>query len=112
MTVSDEDLKYLVENDYYDIPIHKDKDVEFIDVADIARELLERRERDRWIPVSERLPEVGQIVQWIHKHWNRVQEGYLTKQGHIQVWGRVYVSPNLNDSLVKWRPLPEPPEAD
>jgi len=74
----------------------------------IAAELLRRREADRWILNDERTPEVDEIVQWTHKSWKRVKEGYLTDTAHLKVWGGEYASVPKG---AMWKPMPEPPES-
>ena len=72
------------------------------------RELAELRERTRWIPVSERLPE------------DNVEVFFLTIQGRVMVgWHNsrvpqwisiVNYSANNYANVTHWMPLPEPPE--
>jgi len=62
----------------------------------------------RWIPVSERLPAVCEMVSWTHKSWLRTKEGYLTEIGRLHVWGGAYHT----ISGMKWRPLFQPPEIE
>ena len=76
-------------------------------------ERLKMREADleaerRWIPVSERLPAVCEMVSWTHKSWLRTKEGYLTEIGRLHVWGGAY----YKISGMKWRPLFQPPESE
>jgi hypothetical protein len=108
--ISDEGLKYLSSNVIYSIPIPVGDGnyVTFIDIADMARELLHSREANRWILNDERTPEVGEIVQWTHKSWKRVKEGYLTDTAHLKVWGGEYASVPKG---AMWKPMPEPPES-
>jgi len=111
--ISDEGLKYLSSNVIYSIPIPVGDGnyVTFIDIADMARELLHSREVDRWIPVSERNPlKKGfypvwytlkgkyeyQTDQWFDNGWQELDSEYYGN-GHV---------------LSCWHePLPEPPEA-
>ena len=40
----------------------------------------------RWVPATESLPEIGEVVQWSHVGWKHVKEGYLTASGILKVW--------------------------
>jgi len=104
MAISDEKLLFLVESDF----IEFGTDFDYDDVFIMAKELLARRISDRWIPVSERPPEVGEIVQWTHKSWKRIKEGYLTGTGRLKVWGGEYASVPKS---AMWKAMSEPPEA-
>jgi len=95
MTVSDERVcEYITW-------IHR-LDPEKQEIRDMATELLARREADRWIPTSEGMPEIGEVVQWSHKNWKRVKEGYLVASGRLKVWGGEY----SGLSGMKWKQLP------
>lgn len=73
------------------------------EVSELAIDLLERT---RWIPVSERLPEIetevivfSGLLMWI---------AFLTKE---KVWEIVGHDETYDQSLVThWMPLPEPPK--
>ena len=76
----------------------------------MARELLRRREADRWIPVSERLPEAG---VWVHSFRSGEKDisrsRYLGNgewagpYGHTTVTSHAYLPPT------HWMPLPAAP---
>lgn len=72
------------------------------DTLAILDELQRLQKLHEWIPVADRLPEIGEIVQWSHPEWDRVKEGYLTGSGRLKVWGGEYA----RFSKAKWRPLP------
>jgi hypothetical protein len=65
------------------------------------------QEATRWVQVTEKLPEVGELARWTHKSWNRVKEGYMTGSGRLKTWGGEYASVKG----MMWQPLPTPPEA-
>lgn len=77
----------------------------------MAVELLRRREADRWIPVSERLPEAG---VWVHSFRSGEKDisrsRYLGNgewagpYGHTTVTSHAYLPPT------HWRHLPAAPE--
>jgi len=67
-----------------------------------------------WIPVTERLPEVGSnflVYDTYHKareDFELIQMGRMTKS-----WGISCVGQNSgNKTITHWMPLPEPPETD
>jgi len=83
------------------------------DATEMARELLERREADRWIPVSERLPEdrkpVLVFTVGLSKpdgirmaSFNKDQPLSMFWHGQIAGYGK---------GVTHWRPLPAPPDA-
>ena len=58
--ISDDDLKYVSEQVTYSIPIpFSNGYLTSFEIRELARELLERRKADRWIPVEEELPKDG-----------------------------------------------------
>lgn len=112
MIVSDEGLKYLSSSVIYSIPIPVGDEnfVTFADIADMARELLRRREADRWIPVSEKLPEGGHAWVIVYADDAISTMGYDPKNGFSD-WN-YSPCPNVTISqITHWRELPEPPEA-
>jgi hypothetical protein len=106
----DEGLKYLSSNAIYSIPIPVGDGnyVTFIDIADMAAELLRRRESDRWIPVSERLPNECEECLLLNKNKSQFV-GWLDESSLLMWFDTIegYVS----DDITHWRPLPEPPES-
>jgi len=61
------------------------------------RERDELRERTRWIPVSERLPEVIEQVLCYAPHYHSIEIRWTDQ---------------LGEAVTHWQPLPVPPEAD
>ena len=80
-----------------------DYHVETIELIESALELLEGEEKDRWIPVTERLPETNDTVLITHK--GGVSFGWYNSR----YWER---GANTNHrklmSVKAWRPLPAP----
>lgn len=75
------------------------------ELLDAAADMLERQ---RWIPVAEELPPIGErvIVARVYdpREPLRVEQGTLTEGG----WWKVY---GANTRHVEyWMPMPEPPE--
>jgi hypothetical protein len=73
-------------------------------LGEIAR-LSRMQSEARWIPMSERLPKIGEFVNWSHPSFSRVREGYITESGELKVWGNGYC---VLDNF-KWQSLPTPP---
>ena len=72
-------------------------------LADWLTELQERREADRWIPVSERLPEesLNSVIGWDSYRERCVFVQYI--DGHFQITGN-----DESFNIVAWKPLPKP----
>ena len=87
----------------------RDKDIEEIlllkslvfareqDLNELHIELSQLRERTRWIPVSERLPEPPTTCLTFCEDW--VEEDYFDSKGWLS-----------GKPVTHWMPLPEPPE--
>lgn len=70
-------------------------------VVDVARALLERIERERWIPCSERMPTDDNDVL-VYR-----QEGFI----QVSAWYDTYWFGAAND-VTHWRPLPDAPQRE
>ena len=76
-----------------------------IEAFDLAISALEKQEQDRWIPVTERPPEVGQSVM-ISVAGVYTAEGCLKEDGN---WCQFRWSAEHDRAVVgAWKPLPEP----
>lgn len=78
------------------------------DLPRLVALLREQIERDRWVPVSERLPERGgEYLVWpgafVDSH--SAQFHALTK-----VWTQSGINGTVTQYVTHWRPLPVPPE--
>ena len=62
--------------------------------------------KQRWIPVSERLPEKGKDVVITALRWGEVDVGWC-EDG---VWGSEFVNKYECGEVTHWMPLPEPPK--
>lgn len=66
--------------------------------------------RRRWIPVSERLPERGELVLTANK-FDGVNYSYLTNSGDWYSANNIrYDSWTRESYVTHWMPLPKPPE--
>ena len=95
-----------IDKNYIKLDAYK---ISFLCLDEIERvqsRVQELEAEQRWIPVSERLPECGEIVNWSHKSWTRIKEGYMTGSGILKVWGGEYQKLDK----MNWRPLPQPPK--
>lgn len=71
------------------------------------RQLCEFYERDRWIPVSERLPEVDKVVMAYDEE--TVWFGYHYASYDGECW---HTPDNYGLQITHWKPLPAPPEEE
>lgn len=66
-------------------------------------------EAGRWIPVSERLPEEGDVV--LCSTWSTVYCGYANSRGSFYVANNtMYDAWTWEPGVTHWRPLPEAPK--
>lgn len=134
---------YTVEYDYSKLPTKVnlwEAVVELVDarrkIAKLEQRIRELEEAQRWIPVSERLPEVKIVVDtelyssdtilvdWhydnysdktalITKEWVETEKAWLIVDGkrkYWMSWGMNEVEVDAPNAPTVWRPLPEPPE--
>lgn len=76
------------------------------------RELAELRERTRWVPVSERLPENNKTVLFYDSLNHIVHSGYHTGYPQWTSKSGLYYREAEYNRITHWQPRPEPPEAE
>ena len=84
--------------------------------ARYAEEIAMAQERTRWIPVTERLPEDGDVVLCWYEYfrfgeYNRMYRTYGIGYYINGMWGGD-VSNGRNIKVLAWMPLPEGPEVE
>ena len=84
--------------------------------ARYAEEVAVAQERTRWIPVTERLPEDGDVVLCWYEYfrfgeYNRMYRTYGIGYYINGMWGGD-VSSGRNTKVLAWMPLPEGPEEE
>ena len=72
-------------------------------VRELESENARLKDAQRWIPVSERLPEDGKPV-WVCTIWNEQHSGFLIDG----VWVGLFRDFREGE-ITHWMPLPEPP---
>ena len=88
-----------------------------IDITDVIKRAVEKIEAEgytvqKWIPRSERLPEVGKDVLILYPYWkeNPMQVANLEyDEMYFNVCGEFDIPVN---AVTHWMPLPEPPEKE
>ena len=88
---------------------HRDNaEEEHLDALDMAISAL--REQPRWIPVTERLPEVGTTVLTLDK-FGHIHDRYMYRhQDGTALFTAEYLV--TSKDVTHWMPLPEPPEVE
>jgi len=81
----------------YDNPLitKLESEVERLQIADMTTRISELEEASRWIPVSERLPEVVELVLCYAPHFHSVEIRWSDKIG---------------EAVKYWRPMPDAPQ--
>ena len=95
------------------LPEKFSKNAELLDVLMKAADAIEELSKPRWIPVTERLPEVDQPVM-ICAFGKSVGEGvYRGHDGFHHVW-KMYASSGTywDDEVTHYMPLPQPPKEE
>ena len=102
-------------------PEHRENYDGMDDVNEACRMGMEALERMRWIPCSERLPDLPDgerayrtVIVCVRGHtfpldYEREKVRGKTVERWKWTWNRIYEKP---DSITHWMPLPEPPESN
>lgn len=79
-------------------------DPELKDALDLAISALEKQEKDRWIPVTERLPEENGTYLACYEDATVLLDWFNGK------WFFYRTNPAVEETgtIIAWRPLPEP----
>lgn len=70
---------------------------------------------NKWIPVSKRLPEVGEYVGDVAKYYlvqNEYGDMLVARYTHSEYWEQIYRNKPYADEVVAWMPLPTPFRAE
>ena len=82
--------------------------LDFRQLAEWLKELKQLREQPKWIPVSERLPEIHNYIQeyivTIKGNYIRTAFLYFNESNGKSWWSR--------DDIIAWMPLPKPYKAE
>lgn len=112
MTITDEELKKMIE--WYEAYGNYRTRIKSGNLADMAAELLQRRQEERFIPVEERLPEVNEnsiskdVLVECDIHDDNIRKGFYNKD--LNEWFLSDSKYTLRVYVSRWRPLPAPPE--
>ena len=84
--------------------------------ARYAEEIAVLQEQEKWVPVTERLPEDGDVVLCWYEYfrfgeYNRMDQTYGIGYYINGMWGGD-VSNGQNIKVLAWRPLPDGPEVE
>ena len=84
--------------------------------ARYAEEIAVLQEREKWVPVTERRPEDGDVVLCWYEYcrfgeYNRMYQTYSIGYYINGMWGGD-VSNGQNIKVLAWRPLPDGPEVE
>ena len=66
--------------------------------------------KEKWIPVSERLPKAGEYVGEVAKYYlvqNEYGDMLVARYTHSEYWEQIYQLKPYSDRIVAWRELPE-----
>lgn len=83
-----------------------------MDIKTIAATAIREQEERRWIPVSERIPEIGRKClianrEIVVRGWLRPDGVWKTGVSSDEIWSKFSLYPPTH-----WMPLPEPPKGE
>lgn len=82
------------------------------DACILAVAALREQEQRRWIPVSERLPNVFEgVLAYCPKNRNTYLL-YINARGEWHFFDKTVAGALLDEAVTHWMPLPEPPKED
>lgn len=73
-------------------------------------ELKHVQPKEKWIPVSERLPKAGEYVGNVAKYYlvqNEYGDMIVAHYTHSGYWEQMYKLEPVSDKVVAWMPLPK-----
>jgi len=77
-------------------------------VPDLKKRIAELEEKQRWIPVSERLPQIGVRVLFYNNFIKNIHKGWCSGDEWVSDIGVFYNGDKLK-RITHWMPLPESP---